>query len=355
MKISTSLSTMLLVGFVAGGASVAYAQQYKIPLKPSAEHKKKAVVVGGAAEYENYLSYYNLNSFRREGVKVTTPKYLLAEIIKMLETEAKRGNAISQFYLAQCYENGRGVDKNKKKAFYWYEKAASGGVLQAHLALYYFYKEGKVVNQDLVKALQLLRSYRQKKVDVLLDGYLFAPFDFEILEAKSTPGYRAYDYMITNENARRIGGIPWVWLYDEPLPTPQRTYALLKQEAEAGIILSQFCLGLAYGDGLVCTQDWVLAVYWYKKAAEQGNAQAQYKLGGCYDNGNGVAQDYTKAVYWYQKAAEQGDAQAQCDLGFCYDNGNGVAQDYTKAVYWYQKAAEQGNARAQKALRELVE
>ena len=73
-----------------------------------------------------------------------------------------------------------------------------------------------------------------------------------------------------------------------------------------------------------------------EQAAKQGNADAQCLLGVYYYNGIVVSQDYAQAVYWYRKAAEQGDAIAQYCLGECYYVGNGVSQDYTQAVYWYR-------------------
>ena len=62
-----------------------------------------------------------------------------------------------------------------------------------------------------------------------------------------------------------------------------------------------------------------------------------------YDNGHGVSQDYKIAMEWYRKSANQGLAGAQCNLGFMYEYGHGVSQDYGRAVELYKKAANQGS------------
>ena len=63
------------------------------------------------------------------------------------------------------------------------------------------------------------------------------------------------------------------------------------------------------------------------------------------------SQDYGLAVKFYRKAANQGLADAQCNLAFMYYNGQGVSQDYERAVGWYKRAAKQGNANAERALK----
>lgn len=55
-----------------------------------------------------------------------------------------------------------------------------------------------------------------------------------------------------------------------------------------------------------------------KAKAQAGDAGAQSSLGFRYHTGQGISQNYALAVYWYRKAAEQGDAYAQANLGVCY-------------------------------------
>lgn len=133
----------------------------------------------------------------------------------------------------------------------------------------------------------------------------------------------------------------------------------------------QNLLGFHYKNGLGKKQDYMKAVFWFRKAAkqqgEEGSDDAQFNLGYMYSIGLGVPKDLKQSLYWYRKsaeqghrgaikylglmyddsmgmlkAAEQGNAQDQNILGDMYLRGNGVPQDYKLAMFWYRKAAEQG-------------
>jgi len=89
-------------------------------------------------------------------------------------------------------------------------------------------------------------------------------------------------------------------------------------------------------------EDYMAAIFFFKKSAEQGHAQAQHNLGVMYKLGQGIPQDYKQAMYWLQKAAVQGFAQAQYNLGVMYGKGLGVTQDYIEAYKWHSIASAYG-------------
>ncbi len=101
--------------------------------------------------------------------------------------------------------------------------------------------------------------------------------------------------------------------------------------AEEGDADAQCNLGYAYEHGQGVTQDYVVAVRWYRRAAEQGHAEAQFQLGLMYGSGVGVVADFAEAERWYRKAADQGHAEAQCNLAFYYC-GRDEPQDHAEAV-----------------------
>lgn len=55
---------------------------------------------------------------------------------------AKKGNAWAQLQLGQCYERGRGFEKNPKEAVKWYRKAAEQGFIPAQCLLGLCYRRG---------------------------------------------------------------------------------------------------------------------------------------------------------------------------------------------------------------------
>ena len=54
--------------------------------------------------------------------------------------------------MGRCYKKGKGVDKDKVKAFQYFSKAAKQGNAKAQFALGECYFEGKGVAQDKAKA-----------------------------------------------------------------------------------------------------------------------------------------------------------------------------------------------------------
>jgi len=70
------------------------------------------------------------------------------KIFDLWKLAATAGHASAQFHLGTCYDFGKGVDKNIKKAFYWYMKAARNGKMEAQYNIGFFYNRGVLVKQD---------------------------------------------------------------------------------------------------------------------------------------------------------------------------------------------------------------
>ena len=218
---------------------------------------------------------------------------------------AEGNHAMAQFYLGECYSDGKGVTRDPEKAAKWYRQAVtqfeSPGVGQddaeALLCLGGCYENGKGVKRNSEKGVRFfIRAVRQ---------------------------YRR---------------------------------AAEQGDADAMYRLGSFCEnGVGIEKNEVDAVKWYLkAMQQYRGAAEQGDAEAQFMLGRCYDEGKGVDENKEEAVKWFQMAAEQGHDGAQLKLGDCFYYGCGVKKDKEEAVGWYRKAAEQGNAFAEKRLTSIA-
>jgi uncharacterized protein len=225
---------------------------------------------------------------------------------------AEQGNARAQGNLGVMYQNGKGVPKDEKRAFFWYLKAAEQGIARAQADLGFLYANGNGVAQDYQQAVVWYRKAAEQ-------GYAEAQFNLGVM------------YDVGN-------GVP----KDE-----QQAIVWYRKAAEQDYARAQFNLGDMYQNGNGVPKDEQQAIVWYRRAAEKGNASAQFNLGLIYEFGNGVPKDKQQALVWYRKAAEQGNAGAQLNMGFKYQNGNGVPKDEQQAVVWYRRAAEQDYAPAQ--------
>ena len=233
---------------------------------------------------------------------------------------AQEGDSDNQVDLGFAYEFGQGVDKDGKKAVYWYRKAADQGNKYGQANLSNLYRNGKFVKKDYQKSLHLARKAA----------------DQGFAQAQGNLGYMyEFGLGVSKNNEKAL-------------------YWYLKS-AEQGNSISQGNVGNMYLNGIGVDIDNEIAVSWYRKAAKQGDASAQSQLGYMYDLGLGVEPDKAMAVSWYRKAAKQGNAIAQSNLGNMYKWGTGVNKDRDMAIYWLRRSAKQGNKGAKSSLTKLGE
>ena len=250
-------------------------------------------------------------------------------------TKAEQGDAESQNKLGVCYYGGKvGVTKDPIQAVYWFRKAADQGYVAAQNNLGNYYRYGET--EDPTQAVYWYRkAAEQGYADAQYElGYCYR-FSYGVTKdnAQAEEWYRKAAEQ-GHDIAQSILTVGWMQEAKDDFPKA------IKGDKEA-----QYKIGWYYRYGSHdVPENFVQAVYWYRKAAEQGYAEAQYELGYCYMGGNGVAEDETQAVSWYRKAAEQGHADAQLMMGHAYSRGSGVKQDYDIAISWYKKVMENKSA-----------
>ena len=81
--------------------------------------------------------------------------------------------------------------------------------------------------------------------------------------------------------------------------------------ARHGDPYSQFAIAVMYDDGLGLSQDFDLALEWYRKSAAGGLVDAQYMVGRFYGRGRGVSQDPAQALFWFNVAHAGGHPDAE--------------------------------------------
>ncbi len=168
----------------------------------------------------------------------------LPKVIKDIERQAYEGNAEAQHDLAAIYTAGHGgVKQDYKRAAFWFEQAAKGGVANARYNLGVLYHQGIGVPRDLERA---------------LDWYKSAA-DLNHPEAQYNLGI-AY-----------IEGIGLE--YD-----PEKAAWYFENAADAGIMEAAYNLGLIYENGLLGKAKPDEALMWYKRAADAGSPEAKAAL-----------------------------------------------------------------------------
>ena len=321
-------------------------------------------------------------------LKVFKPNKAQAELelkdaFEQAKARAEKGDVQAQYSLANYYERGLGVAKDKNEAVKWYRKAADQG-----------HEESKL----------------QLELKDTFEG--------------AEKGDREAQYRLSDYYSHGIG-----MAMDK-----NEAVKWCRKAADQGYVQAQYRLGDCYFLGEGVAEDLVEAVKWYRKAADQGYYLAQTMLGDCYTHGKGVAKDEVEAYALYSLAgikaedarknlailekgmspdarirgqqrtkelqkvilaneakiaakqaedvtmlfavpvllpssahagmtpadlkefegckaqAERGDVLAQTELGSFYAIGKGVGKDLVEAVKWYRKAADQGYYLAQTML-----
>ena len=75
-----------------------------------------------------------------------------AEVFRLFEAQAQKGNPRAQFYIGVAYTSGVGVKKDPQRAHEWIRKAAETGVASAQSNLGLMYLRGDGIPADAVEA-----------------------------------------------------------------------------------------------------------------------------------------------------------------------------------------------------------
>ena len=188
--------------------------------------------------------------------------------IEYITEKAEGGDAYFQGVLGEKFRLGEGVDVNLERAYYWIEKSAEQDNPIGLYNLGIMTLQGVVVDQDAVRAMEIL--------------------------SQAVPG--------------------------------------LIELAEQGDIRAQAALYPLYFYGMGVEQDLEQARKWLEMSAEKGFNRSMVNMARSYFYGQGVEVDYSESLKWYEKLAEQGDSNSMFQIGTFYTQGLGVEEDYPRGV-----------------------
>ena len=98
-----------------------------------------------AAEQGHAEAQYNLGVMYQNGEGVQEDK---REAVKWYRKSAEQGFANAQYNLGWMYSKGEGVEEDKREAVKWYRKSAEQGIAEAQNNLGVMYQNGEGVIQD---------------------------------------------------------------------------------------------------------------------------------------------------------------------------------------------------------------
>jgi len=189
------------------------------------------------------------------------PEHSLSCYLKAVED----GDTESEYNVARLYED----DKESKKAFLWYKKAAKHGNYMAEYKMYEFYKEGEGTLQDSQKSQEWLNKSAKS-------GYPKAQYAYGM------------KLMAKNKNSEAI--------------------KYLRAAADKGEMNAFYPLGKLYFAKKEYKQS-------YKMLSQaDANADSMYKLGYLKEHGKGTSRSYYSAYDFYKKSEKLGKKSARNDV-----------------------------------------
>lgn len=159
-----------------------------------------------------------------------------------LRQAAAAGDTFAQFEIAGRYMEGRVVEQNLPKAVEWYSRAAGKGFAQAQYRLGSMFEKGLGIPKDLQSA----RSWYTRAAD---KGNAKAIHNLAVLHAEGGLGERNFN----------------------------RSSQWFIQAANYGVTDSQYNLGILYAQGLGVERNMSESYKWFSLAAKAGDADAGRK------------------------------------------------------------------------------
>lgn len=244
-----------------------------------------------------------------------------------LLNKAKAGNAVAQYQLAECYNDysgSKGVGYDSDKAFYWYEKAAQKGNVDA------MYKIGswKGYEKWMKAAAEKGHTQAQTKYGLQLKK-----------EKKYEEAFRWFKKAADKGDAEGLSELGLCYCNGQGVARDyEKSIVYTKLAAEKNNTFAQYHLATHLEDGKGIAKDSMQAYEWYKKAADNGHKdEAEYKVAAYNFWGlGGHTKDYSLAAKYFEKSRTE---YGKYILGWMYEKGKGVEVDLPKAFENYYKGA----------------
>lgn len=225
------------------------------------------------------------------------------EVVALHEKESGKGSLFSSLYLAHCYKDGVGVQKNTQKLAQYYAQASKQGSADASREAGLAYLNGR----NSTEAVKFFKVGADR-------GDLSSTYWY---------GKLLLDGNGTTQNK-------------------DQGFLYIKKAADRKFPMALYQVGNCYRDGSGVKASQEKAAEYYLSAAQADNVHGCWEYALCQMEGKGTARNYESALYWFGKAANKGYSRNFKNHCTASENNNWTTtpfMNYLKAV----KAYNEGN------------
>lgn len=228
---------------------------------------------------------------------------------KWFERAATDGDARAMGWAGEAYYFGRGVNSDYRRAFKLFKKSAKAGVKYSMYWVGKLYREGNGVNKNVDKA----RKWLDRAIDA---------------------GFHQADYEM---------GLMYLERDIEEKRYVEKAIEHFRRAAEDGYYPAMYELAFYY-ENCKFEKSTKEAIYWYKKSAEGKYIPAMMDLADHYESGSFIPTNYDKAYALYNEVYERTkDPRAAASIGHMNEFGLGRDVDIAEAKKWYHIGAKDGS------------
>jgi TPR repeat protein len=250
----------------------------------------------------------------------------LSRAVILYEEATKFGFTDAMVNLASCLEKGSGIACDLKKAHHYIQKAAYLGqpVAQNKLGLYY-----ENVEHDFENAVEMYnKAISGGNVDA--KNNLASCYHMGRGVGKDIKkAIQLYNDVIEMPEAQY--NLALCYCEDNEFQDHKKAFTLFKKSHDKGYIDATYNLAYCYEKGLGTESDMKCAFTFYEIAANSGNLHAKTNLAIFYERGIVVNKNLAKAIELFQQAANHGEPAAISNLATYYEQGIVVKRDLDKA------------------------
>lgn len=233
------------------------------------------------------------------------------QTIKLLTIASRAGHAEAQFRLGLFYYTGDIVEKDYRKALFYFELASTKNLNALYLSAVMHHK-GLAGAPDLVTAAERYRTLAVRH------GHA--------------------------ESQTALAGMYYVGAgVERDLKKAAEFY---KIAADQGHREAMYNLGLMCEHGQLENAGMEEAIAWYEKASENGEEKSSYKLAMLHAHGLEIEQNKEKAVFYLKRGVEQGNSACMLELAKYLLASADDGQSHGRAITLLEGAKARGRGEA---------